>query len=259
MRSLGMQPRSADFEGSRGDLSGLAKPGRDDVRSGAGVAGAADAARLSDRTWLAPPGESSPGWRPRPRAGLRAAGVSAGDRVLIVLGEPPGIPDRRDRADGHCAVPVPAYTADTVTDHAHIMRDCGARVAIVSSPGTGPASVRAARPELTGGLDLLVLTDGDRCRDPSPPDSWEEPVARRPAPDDIAAEAAAIPPRAGLPDLHLRHRRRAQGGDAPAPLHPVELPRRVQLMRPLQLHTRSTCPFCRCRTPSSIRPASSSC
>ena len=65
------------------------------------LAGQADAARRSATApGTASPGVSSAGWRrPAPRH-LRAAGVAAGDRVVIVLGEPPGIPDRRDRADG---------------------------------------------------------------------------------------------------------------------------------------------------------------
>ena len=40
------------------------------------------------------------------------------------------------------AVPVPTYTTNTVADHAHILRDSGARAAIVSSAG---ARRRAAR------------------------------------------------------------------------------------------------------------------
>ena len=127
------------------------------------------------------------------------------------------------------AVPVPTYTTNTVADHAHILRDSGARAAIVSSPAPPARCARPAR--LAGGLDLLVVIDG-------PPDDaggtprlmhWADLVADAAPPDDIALEAAAIPAeRAGLPDLHLRHRRRAKGVMLPHRCDPVELPRRVR-------------------------------
>ena len=46
------------------------------------------------------------------------------------------------------AVPVPAYTTNTVDDHAHLLRDSGARAAIVSSAALADAAAQAggARP-----------------------------------------------------------------------------------------------------------------
>lgn len=125
--------------------------------------------------------------------GFRAAGVSAGDRVVIVSENRPEYPIAETALMAIRAVPVPAYTTNTVTDHAHILRDSGARAAVVSSPALA-SRVRAAG-ELTGGLDLLVLMDGapDEAATRPRPISWAKLVADDRAPDDIAAEAVSIP------------------------------------------------------------------
>ena len=47
------------------------------------------------------------------------------------------------------AVPVPTYTTNTVSDHAHILRDSGARAAIVSTAGLAGTLREAGR--LAGG------------------------------------------------------------------------------------------------------------
>jgi long-chain acyl-CoA synthetase len=67
-------------------------------------------------------------------AGLRAAGIAPGDRVLLVSENRPEflIADTAIMAIG--AVTVPTYTTNTVADHAHILRDSGASAAIVSTP-----------------------------------------------------------------------------------------------------------------------------
>ena len=62
------------------------------------------------------------------------------------------------------AVPVPAYTTNTVDDHAHLLRDSGARVAVVSSVAL--ADRLAAAAAKVNGLDLLVVMDGPPSRDP---------------------------------------------------------------------------------------------
>ncbi len=123
---------------------------------------------------------------------LRAAGIAAGDRVLIVSENRPEYPIAETALMALRAVPVPTYTTNTVADHAHILRDSGARAAVVSSPALA-GSLRAAG-QLAGGLDLLVVIDG-------PPDDaggtprlmhWPALVADTASPDDIALEAAAI-------------------------------------------------------------------
>ena len=161
---------------------------------------------------------------------LRAAGVAAGDRVVIVSENRPEYPIAETALMALRAVPVPTYITNTVADHAHILRDSGARAAIVSTPALAGALREAGR--LAGGLDLLVVIDGTpepEGRRVAAADALGEPGGRHAPPDDIALEAASIPAScARLPDLHVRHRRRAQGRDAAAPLDPVELPRRVR-------------------------------
>ena len=124
---------------------------------------------------------------------LRRAGVEAGDRVVIVSENRPEYPIAETALMATRAIPVPTYTTNTVADHAHILRDSGARVAIVSSPALAGALREAGRH--AGGLDLLVVIDG------APEDAggsprlmhWGSLVADDAGADDIALEAAAIP------------------------------------------------------------------
>jgi long-chain acyl-CoA synthetase len=115
-------------------------------------------------------------------AGLRQQGVCPGDRVLLVSENRPEflIADTAVMAIG--AVTVPTYTTNTMADHAHILKDSGARAAIVSNAKLARTLAEAAG---LGGLDLLVAME---------------------AAEDTVPWA----------DLYLRHRRRAQGGDAAA-------------------------------------------
>ena len=109
---------------------------------------------------------------------LRAAGVAAGDRVVICADNRPEYPIVETALMAIRAVPVPAYTTNTIADHAHVLRDCGARAAIVGN------DAMAARFREAGELDLLVTMDG--------PD-WARMTADTARPDDISAEAALIP------------------------------------------------------------------
>jgi long-chain acyl-CoA synthetase len=118
--------------------------------------------------------------------GLRAAGVSAGDRVMIVSENRPEYPICDTALMAIRAVPVPAYVTNTIDDHAHIIRDSGARVAIVST------AALAARVAAAGALDFLVTMEpfaapGVRVLD------WAALDDDR-SMDDIAAEAGEIPP-----------------------------------------------------------------
>jgi long-chain acyl-CoA synthetase len=124
---------------------------------------------------------------------LRAAGVAAGDRVAIVSENRPEYPIAETALMALRAVPVPTYTSNTVADHAHILRDSGARVAIVSTPALAGALREAGRQ--ADGLDLLVVIEG-------PPEDaggsprlmhWAALAADDAPPDDIALEAATIP------------------------------------------------------------------
>ncbi len=122
--------------------------------------------------------------------GLRAAGVSAGDRVLLCAENRPEYPIAETALMAIRAVPVPAYTTNTVEDHAHLLRDSGARVAIVSNAGLAERIRKAAEP--LGRLDCLVAMD-------APPEgalAWDSLIADRRPFADISAEAALIPPTA---------------------------------------------------------------
>ncbi len=91
-------------------------------------------------------------------AWLRQAGVLPGDRVLLVSESRPewNVADCAIMAIG--AVCVPTYTTNTAGDHAHILRDSGARVAIASTPALAKRVLDGAAQ--AGGLDLLVTLDG---------------------------------------------------------------------------------------------------
>ncbi|MBW4090728.1 MAG: long-chain fatty acid--CoA ligase [Proteobacteria bacterium] len=125
--------------------------------------------------------------------GLTAAGVGPGDRVLIAAENRPEYPIAETALMAIRAIPVPAYVSNTVADHAHLLRDSGARVAIVGSQALA-ARVREAGARV-GGLDLLVVMDGASEATAGRPRvlSWRVLAADTAAPDDIARAAAAIP------------------------------------------------------------------
>ncbi|MBK1658663.1 long-chain fatty acid--CoA ligase [Paracraurococcus ruber] len=121
-------------------------------------------------------------------AWLRAQGIMPGDRVLLVSDSRPewNIADCALMAIG--AVTVPTYTTNTVADHAHILRDSGARAAIVSSAALARRVTEAASG--TGGLDLLL------CMEPAeglPARAWAEAAAQPADPAMLMAEAEEIP------------------------------------------------------------------
>ncbi len=124
---------------------------------------------------------------------LRTAGVAAGDRVVIVSENRPEYPIAEAALLALRAVPVPAYVSNTVEDHAHILHDSGARVAIGAN-ATLAARLGAAA-QRGGGLDLLVVMDGapeavDGATRVLP---WQALIGDTAPPDDIALEADAIP------------------------------------------------------------------
>ena len=76
--------------------------------------------------------------------GLKAAGVKAGDRVMLVSENRPEwlIADIAIMSIG--AIAVPAYTTNTDVNHLHIMNDSGSRVVIVSTPHLARHVIAAA-------------------------------------------------------------------------------------------------------------------
>ncbi len=119
---------------------------------------------------------------------LREAGVVAGDRVLLVSENRPEVAVAEVALMAIRAIPVPVYPANTAADHAHLLRDSGARTAIVSTAALA-ARVREAA-TLAAGLDRLVALDPGVPADLA----WATLAADPRSPDDIAAEAATIRP-----------------------------------------------------------------
>jgi long-chain acyl-CoA synthetase len=117
---------------------------------------------------------------------LRDAGISAGDRVVLCMENRPEFPIAETALMAIRAVPVAAYTTNTVDDQAHLLRDSGARAAIVSSPALADR-MRAAAARAHG-LDLLVVIEEG--------EHWAELVGDPRPQDDIETEAALIPPTA---------------------------------------------------------------
>ncbi|WP_237214938.1 AMP-dependent synthetase/ligase [Falsiroseomonas oryziterrae] len=124
-------------------------------------------------------------------AGLRAEGIGPGDRVLLVSENRPEfvIADTALMAIG--AVTVPTYTTNLAADHAHILRDSGARAAIVSQAGLARRVLEGAAE--AGGLDLLVAMEPFEASGPRVV-AWS---ALEATPGDVQmlrAEAEQIPP-----------------------------------------------------------------
>ncbi|HZF76152.1 MAG TPA: long-chain fatty acid--CoA ligase [Acetobacteraceae bacterium] len=120
--------------------------------------------------------------------GLRAAGVMPGDRVVLVSENRPEFPIADTAIMAIGAVTVPTYTTNTVADHAHILRDSGARVAIVSSAVLA-ARVRQAAQQGQG-LDLLVGMEAS----PEVNLTWDSLEAASPDMGLLLAEVEQIPP-----------------------------------------------------------------
>jgi long-chain acyl-CoA synthetase len=121
-------------------------------------------------------------------AGLAAAGVHPGDRVLLVSENRPEFLVADVAIMCANAVTVPTYVTNTVADHAHILRDSGARAAIVSTPELAARVAEAARQ--ANGLDLLVVME-------SPPAGtmpWQRLIDTPANPAATMAAAEQIPP-----------------------------------------------------------------
>jgi long-chain acyl-CoA synthetase len=122
--------------------------------------------------------------------GLRAAGIAPGDRVLLVSENRPEfvIADTALMAIG--AVTVPTYTTNLPADHAHILRDSGARAAIVSSAALGKRVLAGAA--LANGLDLLIGIEPVEA--PMRVIPWSDLEATAGHLDRLRAEVEQIPP-----------------------------------------------------------------
>ena len=119
--------------------------------------------------------------------GLRAAGVGAGDRVLIVAHNRAEYPIAETALLAIRAVPVPTYVTNTIADHAHVLRDSGARVAICGTAALAEQVAAAGSPDLMVTLEDVTLPGVTTL-------AWSALVQNAGPFADIAAEAAEIPP-----------------------------------------------------------------
>ena len=119
--------------------------------------------------------------------GLRALGVAAGERVVLVSENRPEwvIADLAIMAAG--AVTVPAYTTNSRDDHGHILVDSGASAAIVSTDALARPLLAAA--DSAPALKLLVALE-EISGDAGPVDvhSWDDVIARGDAMTDAMAD-----------------------------------------------------------------------
>ena len=123
---------------------------------------------------------------------LRGRGIGPGDRVLLVSENRPEFPIADTAIMAIGAITVPTYTTNLAADHAHILRDSGARAAIVSTRRLAEKVLEGAA--LAAGLDLLVCVEDPPTAAGLAGHRWDEALA---TPGDVAmlaAEAAAAPP-----------------------------------------------------------------
>ena len=92
---------------------------------------------------------------------LRALGLAAGDRVVLVGENRPEwcLADLAIMAAG--CVTVPAYSTNTARDHLHVLTDSGARAAIVSTPKLAKPLAEAMRQVEAAGLLIGMDALGD--------------------------------------------------------------------------------------------------
>ncbi len=123
--------------------------------------------------------------------GLRGLGVSAGDRVLIVSENRPEwmIADLAIMAAG--AVAVPAYTTNTVDNHTHVLRDSGARIAIVSGPALAERLLPACQE--TGVTTIVTMAALDEVPQGIAAVDWNAVMAQGAGfKDDIGAKVNSV-------------------------------------------------------------------
>ncbi|GGJ01796.1 AMP-dependent synthetase/ligase [Neoroseomonas lacus] len=122
---------------------------------------------------------------------LRARGIGPGDRVLLVSENRPEFPIADTAIMAIGAITVPTYTTNLPGDHAHILRDSGARAAVVSTRKLAEKVLEGAA--LAEGLDLLICIEEPPTAAGLTGHRWEEAIA---TPGDVAmlaAECASAP------------------------------------------------------------------
>jgi len=124
---------------------------------------------------------------------LKAYGLAKGDRVVLLAENSPqwAIADFAIMAAG--GVSVPAYTTNTARDHAHILNDCGATTAIVSTTVLAGPLVEAAKDAKALKRIVAIEPVGGAAPAHVTVSSWAEALSKgATAPGDPAAEAGDI-------------------------------------------------------------------
>jgi long-chain acyl-CoA synthetase len=123
--------------------------------------------------------------------GLRALGITRGDRVALIAENRPEwvIADFAIMAAG--AVTVPSYTTNTIEDHRHVLSNSGARAVIVSTPALTQRVMPAADQitDIENIITIEPLLGGQLSH--AEIHRWDEIVARGAALTDDVAETVA--------------------------------------------------------------------
>jgi long-chain acyl-CoA synthetase len=125
--------------------------------------------------------------------GLISLGITPGDRVMLCSENRPEWPLAHLAIMAAGGITVPAYTTNTVNDHAHILSNSGAKGAIVSTKELAANLVPAAHQ--TGNTKFIVSVDDLEISQSPGPDiyTWDTIVEKgKSEPDGIADYVAGI-------------------------------------------------------------------
>jgi long-chain acyl-CoA synthetase len=125
--------------------------------------------------------------------GLKSLGINPGDRVMLCSENRPEWPLAHLGIMAAGGITVPAYTTNTVNDHAHILANSGAKGVIVSSKALAKNLVPAAHQ--TGDVKFIISVDElDLSQSPGPDiHTWEEIVEKgKSEPDNLAEYIASV-------------------------------------------------------------------
>jgi long-chain acyl-CoA synthetase len=120
---------------------------------------------------------------------LREIGISAGDRVLIVSENRPEYVVAETALMAIRAIPVPTYATNTPADHAHVLRDSGARAVIVSTAALAQRVLAGAA--LAEGIDQVISFDPLDING-AETHSWSSLIAAERSVAAVAEQAATI-------------------------------------------------------------------
>jgi len=125
--------------------------------------------------------------------GLVSLGISPGDRIVLCSENRPEWPLAHLAIMAAGGITVPAYTTNTVNDHAHILANSGAKGAIVSTKELAANLLPATHQ--TGGIKFIISADDMELSQSPGPDiyTWNTIIEKgKKEPDNIASYVAQI-------------------------------------------------------------------